>query len=160
MCCLWNPLAAAVTLLRLNETKAGEWQTVPINEEARQVLVRRMRRRDEICPNTPFVFFHEVARPDAQVGDRVKDIKGSFRRACNEAGIENFRIHDLRHTFASWLVMGGVSIFKVSRLLRHSSVTETERYAHLAPDHLHEAAAIGGFSAHFQHIEESLKAVV
>ena len=155
----WSDVDLSTRLLRLNETKAGEWQTVPINEEARQVLVRRMRRRDEICPATPFVFFHEVARPNAQVGDRVKDLKRSFRRACSEAGIENFRIHDLRHTFASWLVMDGVSILKVSRLLRHGNVEMTERYAHLDPEHLHEAVETLRFSAQFQHSEnrESLR---
>ena len=63
-------------------------------------------------------------------------------------GIENFRIHDLRHTFASWLVMKGVLLFEVSKLLRHASIQMTERYAHLAPDYLHDAVASLGFSAH------------
>ena len=60
-----------------------------------------------------------------------------------------------RHTFASWLVMEGVPLFEVSKLLRHASIQMTERYAHLAPDHLHDAVASIKFSAHFQHTNNS-----
>jgi len=155
----WSDVDLSTRLLRLNETKAGEWQTVPINEEARQVILRRQKRRDEVCPDSPYVFFHEVKRGDVEMGGRVQDLKNSFKAACKHAGIEDFRIHDLRHTFASWLVMDGVPLFDVSRLLRHSSIRMTEKYAHLAPDHLHQAVAGRGFSAHFQHTENSLKAV-
>jgi len=52
-----------------------------------------------------------------------------------EFGGQRFRFHDLRHTFASNLVMQGVPIFTVSKLLGHASTVMTERYAHLAPDH-------------------------
>jgi integrase len=155
----WSDVDLSTRLLRLSTTKAGEWQTVPINEEARQVILRRQKRRDEVCPDSPYVFFHEVKRGDVEVGGRVQDLKNSFKTACKQAGIEDFRIHDLRHTFASWLVMDGVPLFDVSRLLRHSNIRMTEKYAHLAPDHLHQAVAGRGFSAHFQHTENSLKAV-
>jgi len=57
------------------------------------------------------------------------------------AGIEDFHWHDLRHTFASPLVMSGVDIFTVCRLMRHKNVQVTMRYAHLADKHL--AAAVG-----------------
>ena len=67
------------------------------------------------------------------------------------ADITNSRIHDLRHTFASWCVMEGVPLFEVSKLLRHASIQMTERYAHLVPDYLHDAVASLGFSARFQH---------
>ena len=80
--------------------------------------------------------------------DRVKDVRKAFSTACRKAGIEDFHIHDLRHTFASWLVMNGTPLFEVSKLLRHASIQMTERYAHLAPDHLHDAVDNLGFSAH------------
>ena len=78
----------------------------------------------------------------------MKNIGRSFKSACNRARIENFRIQDLRHTFASWLVMEGAPLFEVSKLLRHASIHMTEQYAHLAPDHLHDAVANIKFSAH------------
>ena len=136
------------------QTKSGEWQTVPINEDARQVLVQRMRLRDEVCPQTPWVFFHLTSALNTEVGGRVKDVRKAFSTACRRAGIENFHIQDLRHTFASWLVMEGVPLFEVSKLLRHASIQMTERYAHLAPDHLHDTVARIGFSARFQHTEK------
>ena len=155
----WTNVDLTHRVLCLEETKAGEWQTVPINDEARTLLVKRLRRRDEICPESPFVFFHETERAGAKIGDRVLDLKKSFKRACSQAGISDFRIHDLRHTFASWLVMDGVPLYDVSKLLRHSNIRMTEKYAHLAPDHLQKAIANRGFSAHFQHTENPLRAV-
>ena len=119
-----------------------------------------MRLRDEICPDTPWVFFHMVPTVNTKTGDRVKDVKKSFNTACRRLGIENFHIHDLRHTFASWLVMEGVPLFEVSKLLRHASIQMTERYAHLAPDYLHDAVASLGFSARFQHTEKPKETVL
>jgi len=146
----WSDVDLSTRLLRLAHTKAGRWQTVPINEEARKVILRRMRRRNEVCPESPYVFFHEVQRGNARKGGRVHDLKKSFKAACKQAEISDFRIHDLRHTFASWLVMEGVSLFKVSKLLRHETVAMTERYAHLSPDHLHDAIERVNFSAENQ----------
>ena len=57
-----------------------------------------------------------------------------FAPALAAAGVPRCRVHDLRHTCASWLVQDGVPLFEVGRLLGHASVTTTERYAHFAPD--------------------------
>jgi len=58
------------------------------------------------------------------------------------SGITNFRFHDLRHTFASNLVMAGVKIEKVQKLMGHKMLTMTKRYAHLAPGYLAERVKI------------------
>ena len=63
------------------------------------------------------------------------DFKRQFRNTIKASQIENFRFHDLRHTFASHLVMNGVDIKSVQELLGHASLTMTMKYSHLAPDY-------------------------
>ncbi|WP_456267369.1 tyrosine-type recombinase/integrase [Kushneria sp. AK178] len=62
----------------------------------------------------------------------------SWDTARREAGLEGFRIHDLRHTFASTLVRSGHSLYEVKELLGHTNITTTQRYAHLDPEHLRQ----------------------
>ena len=119
-----------------------------------------MRLRDEVCPETPWVFFHLTSAFNAKVGDKVKSVRKAFATACRRVGITDFHIHDLRHTFASWLVRNGTPLFEVSKLLRHASIQMTERYAHLASDHLHDAVDNLGLSARFQHTEKSKETVL
>ena len=72
-------------------------------------------------------------------GEPYGDIRRSFRTALKRAGIENFRFHDLRHTFASHLVMSGVDLKTVQELMGHKTINMTLRYAHLSPDHKRKA---------------------
>ncbi len=81
----------------------------------------------------PYVFF------DSASGKAFKDVKSSFSTACRRACIIDFHFHDLRHTFASHLIMAGVDITTVSKLLGHKTLTMTLRYSHLAPKHLQDA---------------------
>lgn len=61
---------------------------------------------------------------------------GSFETILTTAGIEEFRFHDLRHTFASWYMMNGGDIYELAKILGHSNITMTERYAKLGKQHL------------------------
>lgn len=72
---------------------------------------------------------------------RIKDIKTAFHAALKRANLGDFRFHDLRHTFAALLVMGGVDLATVKDLLGHKDFKMTLRYAHLAP--AHKIAALG-----------------
>jgi integrase len=76
-------------------------------------------------------------------GDKpVKNLDASFKSALKRAGIENFRMHDLRHTCAAWLVSAGVPLSAVRDLLGHASVTMSEKYAHLSPDAVRKAVSV------------------
>ena len=112
----------------LDKTKNGERIEIPINDTLKAVLQSITRRLD-----IPYVFY------DHDTGKRYKDIKRSFNTALRRSGIKDFRFHDLRHCFASHLVMAGADLTTVSRLPGHKSLTMTLRYAHLAPNHLKNA---------------------
>ncbi len=58
--------------------------------------------------------------------------------SVREVGFDNFRLHDLRHTFAARLAQAGVDIFKISKLLGHKDIKMTQRYAHHCPDSLRD----------------------
>lgn len=133
----WNRVDLHVNLVYLDgvHTKTGKRRTIPLNSEARSALVKQARYRAKHCPASPWVFCHKD-------GERIKDVKHSFTRACEIAGIEDFRFHDMRHTCAAWLVTAGVPLSEVRDLLGHASVTMTEKYAHLAPENVKAAVAM------------------
>ena len=60
----------------------------------------------------------------------------SFETILNMAGIEDFRFHDLRHTFASWYMMNGGDLYELAKILGHSTIAMTQRYAKLGKAHI------------------------
>lgn len=69
----------------------------------------------------------------------MKKIRNSFEKAIRIAGIKSFCFHDLRHTFASHLIMNGRDLVTVKELMRHKTIAMTLRYSHLSPEHKKEA---------------------
>lgn len=131
----WARVDLRNNLLILDQTKNGKRRSVPLNDSAREaVLSRASYRAGCQRPDTQWVF----CKAD---GSRLTTVKRSFAAALKLAGIEDFRIHDQRHTLASWLVIDGVPLAEVRDALGHSSVKTTERYAHLHPENVR--AAVG-----------------
>jgi integrase len=113
----------------LRETKANKARQIPINDRLAEVL-KEVRRKNQL--KSEYVFC------DSQ-GRRFYEVKRSFTSACRRAGLEDFRFHDLRHTFASRLVMKGASLKAVQELLGHADMKMTMRYAHLSQEHLRDS---------------------
>ncbi|MXY66606.1 MAG: tyrosine-type recombinase/integrase, partial [Gammaproteobacteria bacterium] len=78
--------------------------------------------------------------PGKAEGKPMKNLWTSWRSICGRAGIEDMRIHDCRHSFASRALALGESLPAIGKLLGHSQVETTARYAHLAQDSVREAA--------------------
>jgi site-specific recombinase XerD len=118
--------------LQGEHTKTQKGRSLPLNQYAIEALQALRQFRDEHCPQSPWVFCRKN-------GNRLKDIKRSFQSALKDAGIKDFRPHDLRHDFASKLIRSGVPIYEVKELLGHQSMDMTQRYAHLDPNRLRSA---------------------
>ena len=110
--------------IHLPDSKTGA-KTIPLNGPALEVLANAER-----VEGNPYVI------TGAKEGACLQDLQKPWRRVRKAAGLEDVRIHDLRHTFASEAVMGGESLPMVGRILGHTQAQTTARYAHLADDPL------------------------
>jgi integrase len=111
--------------------KNGEARSVPMTSRLTETL---QAIRIGGAPDEP------VFR--ARNGSRYRDISTAFTTAVQRADIPDFTFHDLRHTFASRLVMAGVDLTTVKELMGHKHIAMTLRYAHLAPGHKRSAIAV------------------
>jgi integrase/ribosomal protein L40E len=127
----WDDVDFERSMVRLREPKGGKTQTIPISPTALAVL-------KGLKMTSPFVF-------PGKGGQQRTDFKGPWLRIRKAAGLpENFRLHGLRHHFASTLVSAGYDLLMVQKLLTHKDSRTTQRYAHLAPGALKEAARKSG----------------
>ena len=77
-------------------------------------------------------------------GEKINSnvLRTAFYSVLKKVGIEDFRLHDLRHSFATRLAQAGVDIYKISKLLGHKDIKMTQRYAHHCPDSLRDGVEI------------------
>ncbi|MFW5726491.1 MAG: tyrosine-type recombinase/integrase [bacterium] len=128
----WEDIDFERKTLMFPVTKSGKPRTVPLSPNALEIL-KGLPKVNE------FIF------PSPKTGKPFVSIFNSWNQARKRAGLEDVRIHDLRHSFASFLVNGGRSIYEVGKLLGHTQIKTTMRYAHLSDQTLMEAVNVVPF---------------
>jgi integrase len=128
-------------LMTLRDTKNTETRYAPMTASVRDMLKRRMPEDDEepTDPNA-YIFTDED-------GQKIKEVTNSFQRVVDRLGFNNgvtdrrqkVVFHTCRHSFASWLAIQGTPLYTIAKLMGHKSISMSERYAHLSPDHKKDA---------------------
>jgi len=122
----WENVSLSQGYIRVEETKNGESRYIPINKQLNEAL-----KSVKYNASGEYVF--------SRGGELVSTFKTAFNAAVRRSGVARFTFHDLRHTFASVLVMKGVDLATVQELLGHKSITMTKRYSHPTPEHKRQA---------------------
>lgn len=117
--------------IQAGETKTGIKYTIYMNSVVKQLLEEIKQEQEAQNITHGFVFTNSLGKPYSEQGYRK-----TFKRALEQAGIKDFRFHDLRHTFASWVAMQSKDLYLVQKLLNHKSIETTKRYAHLTQDYV------------------------
>lgn len=137
----------------LEKTKTNESRQIPVNDTLAE-LFKSIRKRQQLRSNYVFTFVNcggamkdpvknaKCVKLLEDEGMPVNEVKNAFRTALKRAGIENFRFHDLRHTFASQMILKGASLKVVQEILGHKNISMTMRYAHLSQEHKREAISL------------------
>lgn len=123
----WSEIDFERGFLRLAATKSGK-SIRPISGAAQRLLAEAPR------VHPVWVF------PDANMSGPYQGLPKVWRLIREQAGLEDFRMHDLRHSFASFGAANGLSLLVIGALLGHENTSTTQRYAHLANDSARKAA--------------------
>ncbi|WP_116027698.1 site-specific integrase [Alloalcanivorax xenomutans] len=115
----WDSIDMNSSQIRLWRPKVRNESVLFMTDRVKAVLSRRYDQR-----NSKYVFANRSGGPR---GHQTAGIRNAFKRA----GLAGFRVHDLRHTCASRLIQNGMSLYEVSKILGHTSVQTTQRYAHI-----------------------------
>lgn len=129
----WQDVDWRQKLWRIPKTKSGKVRHVPLSSGALKLLRELKEKSDPAIE-------HIFANP--HTGRPFVSIFYSWDTARTEAGLPELRIHDLRHSFASFLVNAGRSLYEVQELLGHADIRTTSRYAHLSRERLREAVEV------------------
>ena len=111
-----------------------------MTKAVRDMLKRRMPKDDEPKNPNSYIFTDED-------GGKIKEISKTFDRVIERLGFndgvtdprQRVVFHTCRHTFASWLAIQGTPLYTIAKLMGHKSISMSERYSHLSPDHKKDA---------------------
>jgi integrase len=128
------------------QTKSGNSRSIPMNRIVRSQLLELHRQTGD----TEYVFVNR------RTGRPLTEVKTGFRSACVEAGLEDFRFHDLRHTAATRLGDAGVDTRRIMAILGHRSIQTSARYTHATDEGLRRAveALVTRSPRNFPHSDE------
>ncbi len=124
----WDNVDLLNRMITIEHSKGGRVRQIPMTDRVFETL-RLVDKSGE------YVFSKKDGSPYGKV-------QKGFKAAVKRAGIRDCRFHDLRHTFASWLVMKGVPLATVQYYLGHQNIQTTMAYSHLSPDHRREAVRV------------------
>lgn len=140
--------------VRGENAKSGVTRYIPLNAQARATLVTMVesaaiaegqratkKQRAEIVAAWIKAHRNEYVFP-GENGAKIQSLRWWWEHILRDAGIEEFRWHDMRHTFASWLVSDGVPLYVVQKLLGHAKPETTQIYAHLQVGRMEDAVAL------------------
>jgi len=122
----WADVDLGNRKITVKNTKNNETKVIPINQTLYEELLNLSKESDG-----EYVFSNGE-------GQRFGDIKTGFLSALRRAGIEDFRFHDLRHTFGSQLVMQGIDLKTVQQMTGYKQIKMTMRYSYLSPEYVQE----------------------
>jgi len=137
-----------LTGARRNEVLHAKWEDfdfsarqwlLPKNKSARPRYIPLSDAAIRLLETVPRVYDCPYAFPNPDTGKPYMQLFNSWDTARRRAGLEDLRIHDLRHSFASFLVNSGRSLYEVQNLLGHARPATTQRYAHLSQETLMDA---------------------
>lgn len=128
----WQDVDLVKGMWRIPETKSGYARHLPLNDGAMAVL-----QQVQGCSRSQYIF------GNPKTGKPYVHVFYAWNTARKKAGLPDVRLHDLRHTFASLLINNGRSIYEVQKLLGHTQIKTTQRYAHLTQETLLDASNIG-----------------
>jgi len=129
----WSDCDFNLRLIRVATSKNGEPIALGMDDTVYEQLMEIDRKRR--VPDSDHVFAHHEG---PQRGQPIRDIKNSWKTVTKNAGISNFRLHDLRHSCASLILMKTGNLMLVKDALAHKSIKSTLRYAHLSPEYMRE----------------------
>ncbi len=121
----WENVNLNNNVIAIKGTKTKYDRYIPISKPLKEILINIEKKSE-------YVFTDKD-------GKKLNDFRRSFHTALKNAGLNDMHIHDLRHVFASKMVMGGTSLYITGELLGHRTTQMTKRYSHLVPETLQKA---------------------
>jgi len=127
----WDQVDFDLKTITVRHSKNKEFRKIPMSNRSTKTLdkIKIMSKR------RGYVFCHNDGKPYGTIRTAFENLRGKLKMR----GVPHFRFHDLRHTFASHLVMSGADIVVVKELLGHKTLAMTMRYSHLSDEHKRNA---------------------